>query len=132
MHEKEKAALKFLEEICVAFPEIRPLMDKHEDYMTTSKMEAFSTATTLAFSRNGDPKKGVAYLNFMSERLKHASPVELEYIDVYYVETLFWESSDKAIAQGWPLVPGNLKDLYLKFHRWPPGALRKLGNGKRI
>jgi hypothetical protein len=117
---------KFLEDICTAFPEIRPLMDKHDEYMTTSKMEAFGEATTLAFSRNGDPKKGAAYLNFMSKRLNNATPEEAKYIDTYYTEVLFHESSEKAISIGWPLVPQNLKDLYIKFHGYQPGELKKI------
>ena len=112
---------RFLEDICAAFPEIRPLMDQHEDFMTTSRMEAFATATTLAFSRNGDPDKGKAYLEFMSRRPSCAHPEERKYIDTYYCEHLFWQASEKAIKSGWPLVPENLKALYLSFHGRPPG-----------
>lgn len=126
----DKAVAKLLNDICAAFPEVRPLMDKLEDFMTADRMEAFADATTLAFSRNGDPKKGAAYLNFISQRLKTASPKELELIDVYYAEPLFHGSSAEAIRIGWPLVPQNIKDLYLKMWTYPPGELKKL-KGKR-
>ena len=124
--EIDKTVLKLLEDICTAFPEIRPLMDKHEDFMTSAKMEAFADATTLAFSRNGDPKKGAAYLNFISQRLKNANPKEFEYIDVCYTEALFHGSTEAAINIGWPLVPQNIKDLYLKLWEFPPGELKKM------
>jgi len=124
----DKAVSNLLEDICVAFPEVRPLMDKHEDFMTTARMESFADATTLAFSRDGDPKKAAAYLNFMSQRLKNASPPEIELIDVSYAEPLFHGASAKAIAIGWPLVPQNIKDLYLKMWAHPPGELRKRKN----
>jgi hypothetical protein len=101
-------------------------MDKHDDYMTTSKMEAFGEATTLAFSRNGDPKKGAAYLNFISERLRIATPEESKYIDTNYTEVLFFGATEKAIDIGWPLVPQNLKDLYIKFHGYPPAEINRI------
>ena len=87
--------------------------------MTTSMMEEFANATTEAFER-GDPSRGVAYLAFMSSRLDAGNKEEYRFIDVYYVENLFWPRGTEAARIGWPLVPENLKALYLDFHRRPP------------
>lgn len=118
--ERNKDIETLLEDICRSFPEIRPLMDEFEEFATSDRMEAFAKATTQAFSRNGIPKSGEGYLNFMSNRLRSCSSEERNFIDVYYAEVLFWSASDETIRLGWPLVPQNIKDLYLQFHGKPP------------
>ena len=45
----------------------------------------------------------------MAEKLVNAEAKVIEYIDVYYVETLFWGANSHTIAVGWPLVPVNLQ-----------------------
>jgi hypothetical protein len=109
----------FLSDICAAFPEILSKMEAHEDYMTASRMEEFANATTAAFSQ-GDVARGTSYLSFMSERLNVENLKEYEFIDVYYVENLFWPPHSNAATIGWPLVPDNLKTLYLRFHGRSP------------
>jgi hypothetical protein len=109
----------FLSDICEAFPEVRSRMERHDDYMTTSKMQEFAEATTEAFGR-GDCVRAVEYLTFMSERVKDCNPREFEFIDVYYVENLFWPHGTRAAKIGWPMVPANLKELFLGFHSDPP------------
>ena len=47
----------------------------------------------------------------MAEKLVNAEAKVIEYIDVYYVETLFWGASSHTIGVGWPLVPGNLQSF---------------------
>lgn len=111
----------FLEDICKTFPEVRPLMERLEPYMTTEHMEAFATATTKELGQI-DPARGVAYLTYMSEKLRVATTERRKFIDVYYVENLFWQASPVAIKQGWKFVPENLKSLYLAFHGKPPQA----------
>ena len=110
---------QFLADICTAFPEIGPLMAPLEPYMLTAKMEAFANATTAAFAK-GELKRGLAYLNFMSARLDPKKRREFEYIDVYYVENLFWPHGCLGAQRGWPLIPANLRTLYLGFHGRPP------------
>ncbi|WP_377110613.1 hypothetical protein [Pseudoalteromonas sp. R86517] len=56
----------------------------------------------------------------MAEKLANAEAKVIEYIDVYYVETLFLGASSHTIAVGWPLVPANLKKLYINFHGKAP------------
>ena len=60
------------------------------------------------------------YLSFIAEKLVNAEAKVIEYIDVYYVETLFWGASSHTIAVGWPLMPGNLQKLYINFHGKAP------------
>lgn len=60
------------------------------------------------------------YLSFMAEKLVNAEAKVIEYIDVYYVETLFWGANSHTIAVGWPLVPVNLQKLYINFHGKAP------------
>ena len=60
------------------------------------------------------------YLSFMAEKLVNAEAKVIEYIDVYYVETLFWGTSSHTIAVGLPLVPANLQKLYINFHGKAP------------
>ncbi|MCL1089139.1 hypothetical protein L2744_05855 [Shewanella profunda] len=105
----------FLDEICALFPEVKVRMDLHEDDMTTFKMEAFANATTLAIS-SGQIELAKTYMDYMDRKLINANPKEFEFIDVYYVEHLFWNATDVARHVGWPLVPSKLKELYVKFH----------------
>ena len=101
------------------FPAILERWRGVDDVMTTSRMEAFAALTTVDLGKD-DPRDGAAQLAYMSARLRSASAKEREYIDAYYVEALFFEASDRAIERGWPLVPANLKQLYIAFHGGPP------------
>ena len=105
----------FLNEICALFPEVKLRMDLHENDMTTYKMEAFATATTLAIAA-GQIDLAKTYLDYIDRKLEHASAKEFEYIDVYYVEHLFWNATAVTRQVGWPLLPTKLKQLYVQFH----------------
>lgn len=105
----------FLDEICTLFPEVKVRMNVHQDDMTTFKMEEFANATTLAIS-SGQIELAKKYMNYMDRKLTFATDKELEFIDVYYVEHLFWNATEVTRKVGWPLVPSRLKDLYVKFH----------------
>lgn len=118
--DKEKIIEVFLNEICALFPEIKPLMDKHEDLMNTSKMEEFANATTRAFGRAGKPDRGKEYLEYMSKKLDRSKPIEYKFIETYYVENLFWDSPKKYVEVGWQHTPNNLKRLYVNFHGKEP------------
>ena len=81
--------------------------------MFTAMMEAFSQATTNAI-RKYDETTALAHLNYMSEKLKTATAIEKEFIDVYYVESLLWDIKDMKVKKwGWCLIPGNLQALYV-------------------
>lgn len=113
------AIRRLLKDICKHFPETVSLMERHEKWAYTFRFEAFSELTNQALN-SGESDKAIAYLNYMSSKLESASSVEAEYIDVYYVEHLFFSCTPKAIELGWPLVPKNLKLLYINFHGCAP------------
>ncbi len=117
--ENKKVINNILNEICTHFPEIRALMDSHEQCMTTSKMEAFAHATTNAIA-DGNLVLAQKYLNYIDLKITNAHPKEFEYIDVYYTENLFWDVSSKTKEIGWRLVPARLQKLYVAFHGAPP------------
>ncbi len=108
-----------LNEISVQFPEVKALMSIYDKDETTFRMEAFSKATTQAVTL-GYIEQAQRYLNYMAEKLLNADAKVIEYIDVYYVETLFWGASSHTIAVGWPLVPAKLQTLYINFHGRAP------------
>jgi hypothetical protein len=128
---ENKSIGDFLEDICKTFPEVRPALAKHDPHMTTERMEAFAACTTKALGE-ADPARGVAYLTYMSEKLRTATAKQREFIDVYYAEHLFWQASPVAIKQGWKLVPENLKRLYLAFHGRPPASEYKPSKKQRF
>lgn len=116
---KKHIIARFISDICTAFPEVRPRINAIPQSMPVARVEEFARETTRAFE-TGDLARGRAYLAFMAQRLNKANPVEYEYIDVYYVENLFWPHGSEAARLGWPWVPENLKALFLEFHRKPP------------
>lgn len=114
---------KFLLEIRIKFPEVSVRLDEWmrleeyepEDRMYAATLEQFSQITTDAF-KNSDEEKAKAYLEYMSQKLLHADETETEYIDIYYIESLMWNDSDKARRKKcWKLMPENLQTLYFDF-----------------
>lgn len=109
-----------LAEILARFPEAAPAIERQPADLPTSRLEAFAAYTTRILGSD-DPARAKPYLQFMAQRHRTGTPKEREVIDVYYAEALFWQASRTAIEQGWPLVPDNLKALYVRFHGKPPG-----------
>ena len=110
---------RFLKEIRTKFPDVVPLMEKHESWALTFLMEEFANLTTILLNQ-GDLEEALEHLQYMSEKLDTATKAEFEYIDVHYTEHLFCKGTKEGIERGWPLVPDNLKKLYLDFHDKPP------------
>ncbi len=118
----EKNQIRHLiREIQTRFPCVLPLMEKHDSEEFTFLMEEFANLTTYAFNQN-NLADAQSHLSFISLKLESASLEELEYIDTYYVEHLFWKGTPQGIEIGWPLVPENLKKMYLDFHGHEPKA----------
>ncbi|WP_019865347.1 DUF7674 family protein [Methylovulum miyakonense] len=118
--QKDQEIAKFIDEIRDKFPDVSIQIDKWmlrqglepEDKWYWDMMEAFSQATTDAI-KNSDEQLALSHLSFVSEKLKIASKIEEEFIDVYYVESLMWDIKDKEkLKWGWSLIPENLKELY--------------------
>ena len=102
-----------LEAICLAFPEVRSAMDaRWEAYMHSNRLEVFADLTTRELGKS-DPSRGIAYLKFMSSKLRTAASTQRKFIDVSFAEVLFYNAPRKSVQQGWPLVPANLKQLYI-------------------
>lgn len=111
----ENEITHFLAEICQMFPELTAKMAVHEDFMTTSKMEVFAQATTNAIAE-GQLTTASKYLSFIDTKLNTVSAQAYEYIDVYYVEHLFWRANKATCQHGWPLLSKQLQQLYMDFH----------------
>lgn len=116
---EKQEIIRFIKDIQCKFPDVIPLMDKHESWALTFRMEEFANLTTFAFNEN-KVTNALKHLSYMSLKLDSASPAELEYIDAYYVEHLFCKATPIGIEIGWPLVPDKLKKLYLDFHGQAP------------
>jgi len=112
---------RFLNEIRTKFPDVVPLMEKHEKWALAFRMEEFANLTTSLLNQ-GKTEEALSHLQYMSEKLVGATSAEFEYIDVCYTEHLFWKASKQGIKLGWPLVPSNIKKLYLDFHGKEPKA----------
>jgi len=113
-------AENFISALKREFPKVGNLIDKRmadlgfdaENTMYADMMECFSQATTDAIKIK-DSETASKHLRYMSNKLKNASEVEKEYIDVYYTEPLMWDIKDKKLKSwGWKLFPNNIKMLY--------------------
>lgn len=111
-----------IQEIRQRFPEVAFDIDqwinrqgfKEADNASFAAFEAFSNTTTAAIKRK-DKDSALRYLHFIEEKLKAANSIELEYIDVYYVESLMWDINDPELYRwGWRLIPEKIKKLYLE------------------
>ncbi len=118
--DKDQIIEIFISDIKSKFPEVGVLIDQRmvsleiepELKMYTEMFECFSQATTEAIKVK-DSATASKYLSYMSNRLKNASEIEKEYIDVYYTESLMWDVKNRKIKSwGWKLFPPNIKKLY--------------------
>ncbi|MFZ6770121.1 DUF7674 family protein [Undibacterium sp. Di26W] len=80
-------------------------------FCATEMVGEFARVTTEAM-RHGDKEVAQSHLLFMSELLKTADEKTREYIDVYYVEELFFGLTPQQKKKAWPWLPANLKQLY--------------------
>ena len=93
--DKDEIVENFISAIKREFPGVGKLIDKRmadlgfdaENTMYADMIECFSQATTDAIKIK-DSGTASKHLRYMSNKLKNASDVEREYIDVYYTEPL--------------------------------------------
>ncbi|MDP1978592.1 hypothetical protein [Undibacterium sp.] len=97
----------------VAIPMLRHAR-KHRSIAlcTTEMVGEFARLTTQAV-RDGNQPVVQSHLKFMSGLLRVADEKTREYIDVYYVEVLFFGLTHKQKKTAWPWMPANLKQLYV-------------------
>ena len=67
----------FIDEIQSNFPDVIPLMNKHESWELTFRMEEFANLTTFAFNEN-EVTNALNHFSYMSLKLDSASPTEIE------------------------------------------------------
>ncbi|PXX44920.1 hypothetical protein DFR42_102132 [Undibacterium pigrum] len=79
---------------------------------TTEMVGEFARLTTQAM-RDGNQAVVQSHLKFMSGLLRVADEKTREYIDVYYVEELFFGLTLKQKKTAWSWLPANLKQLYV-------------------
>jgi hypothetical protein len=114
------AALRIVEALRAAFPEEAAQIDEaldrdcYEDAPHTW-VERFSQFTTDAIKR-GESSAATAHLKLLSRLLAMGDEPTLCCIDVAYVESLMWDIEDEKVkAEGWKLVPENLRKLYVEM-----------------
>jgi len=116
--EPPASVVRLKQDICARFPDeardvtVRVAELGYEPDMLTTWFEQFSQETTEAM-RDRNESRVRAHLSFMSDRLATADAAAREYIDVYYVEALMWNLDEVGKKWAWPLVPGNLRDLFI-------------------
>jgi hypothetical protein len=116
--ETAASVLRLREDIRARFPSDAEWVDArveglgYEADACTAWFEQFSQRTTKAM-RARDESTVRAHLSFMSGRLATADAAVLEYIDVYYVETLMGDLDVRSKRWAWSLMPSNLRGLYV-------------------
>ena len=78
----------------------------------TGMMEEFARETQRAVSR-GNPQVAKLHFEFLSTRLRQGDPIDREYIDVYYVESILYGVNEIVAKELWSLMPASLKQLYV-------------------
>lgn len=77
-------------------------------------LERFSDLTTQAMAARDEPLVR-AHLAFMSQQLRSADSDVRKIIDVAYVENLMSGLKADARRWAWPMIPPNLKKLFIDF-----------------
>ncbi len=75
-------------------------------------LETFCDTTNAAMSKR-DEKAVIAHLSFVSQQLARADEDMLRAIDVAYAENMMCGLDVETKRWAWPLVPANLKRLYV-------------------
>jgi hypothetical protein len=117
----DSAMKRLLSDIRTRFPECGPIFDAIPQELDCDRIEAVAALTTRCLGeRHRDTDKARAYLDYMSEKFRASDAETGKLIDTYFVECLFYHAPDSTIKLGWPLVPENLKRLYITFHGHAP------------
>jgi len=75
-------------------------------------VEALADVTNMCIRRR-DQDDVRKQLDFFSKQLDQGTDTVKNYIDVSYVENLMWDLAPKDKKWVWPLIPENLKTLYV-------------------
>jgi len=136
MDNNDFAASKLVEAIRAAFPEDAAWVDKQVQAQGFERTEAsyiwverFSQCTTN-YLKAPDQSKAGSHLGLISALLGIAQRTNdsamVRCIDVAYSENLMFDMNEERKKQCWPLIPQNLKTLYVDMWGGMP-FMRKRG-----
>ena len=119
---------RFLAELKVNFPEISRKTDviHINTWGCLDSKSNFSWLENLARAINNEMANDVPahryqqLFSFLSKQYQSDDPLIKEYIDVSFVENLFWKIPKDKAASYWVILPNNLKLLYINFHQMKP------------
>lgn len=115
---------KFFHEIRSKYPELTDAADKeHMQKFFDGKFEyvslwfeSFSNALNSEMNKATDPEQYIELFKYFGEKFETETEEIRKYIDVYFVENLFWRVSPKYAVEYWFIITENLKNLYVNFH----------------
>lgn len=120
----------FCQKIKKRYPRTSRKADKlYNDYWNSLVQVPFSSYSwfeSLANALNEEMKRKVPAENFLplfkeiSDELSKGQSEIVKAIDVAFVENLFWQVPSIESEPYWEIMPNNLKDLYVAFHRRKP------------
>lgn len=120
----------FFRKIKETYPEISAKADKvYDEYwnrLVQMEFSSYAWFESLANALNSEMKKKVvadnyqALLKTISEEYDLGENGVMNAIDVAFVENLFWQVQRDDAQPYWEVMPDNLKELYVGFHRQEP------------
>jgi len=110
------------------FPEVTGLADKEhlrnwgepDPEFAYSWFESLANAINKQMVKGTSPQEYTGVFQFLSSEYSEGDSEARNCIDVAFTENLFWQVSPEQAAPYWSMLPANLKDLYIGFHRKPP------------
>ncbi|QTA80964.1 Uncharacterized protein dnl_32810 [Desulfonema limicola] len=85
-----------------------------------SWFESLANALNNEMTRNVSPKKYEDIFRYLSISFSNGDKEVRNCIDAAFTENLFWKVEAVKAKPYWELLPNNLKDLYVSFHRKNP------------
>jgi hypothetical protein len=112
------------------FPEISEKADREyarqwddiqdSEFYSYSWFEALSNALNREMCRATSALEYCDLFSTISSHFETGDDDIKKCVDVAFVENLFWEVPKLKSEPYWKVMPENLKQLYLAFHRRPP------------
>jgi len=85
-----------------------------------SWFESLANALNKEMTEGVDAEKYKGLLNFISAHFQAEDEEVKNCIDVAFTENLFWQVPAVKAEVYWKILPDNLKELYVNFHRGVP------------
>jgi hypothetical protein len=104
--------------VAARFPEDAEVVDAQmldfDDDAYEVWLENFCELTNAAMARR-DEATVRAHLSYISQQLNEGDEEVTRAVDVAYAENLMWSLNGEGKRWAWPLVPSNLRQLYLNM-----------------